>query len=150
MSYTHVSIPAGVKSKTLQVVGSVTITEQALAGHAGRKAQGLKAWGWLARGLYRVTGGPGLIPVHNPVGSCSSEDAARLWFCFSAALAHHAKRDRNGSHPESCEAAIRILLETVCGCRTEKNAFNLKERKKSNFVEFFFGVLCSVKCGIAF
>jgi len=96
-----------------QVVGSVTITEQALAGHAGRKAQGLKAWGWLARGLYRVTGGPGLIPVHNPVGPCSSEDAARLWFCLSAALAHHAKRDRNGSHPASCEAAIRIFLETV-------------------------------------
>lgn len=100
-------------SSNSQVVGSVTITEQALAGHAGRKAQGLKAWGWLARGLYRVTGGPGLIPVHNPVGPCSSEDAARLWFCLSAALAHHAKRDRNGSHPASCEAAIRIFLEMV-------------------------------------
>jgi hypothetical protein len=96
-----------------QVVASAALTEQALAGHVGRRAQGLKAWGWVARAVYRVGGGPGLIPARSPLGPCSADDAARLWFCLSAALGHHAKQDRNGSHPASCEAAIRIFLETV-------------------------------------
>lgn len=110
-----------------QVVGSVTLAEQALAGHAGRRAQGLKAWGWLARAVYRVGGGPGLIPARtSTVGPCSAADAARLWFCLSASLAHHAKQDRNGSHPASCEAAIRIFLETVKLARARERE---KERR---------------------